>query len=151
MIFTAVNDRASSGTVQDLTANCAGQHTDILSSVCGFNGNISDMQIGDKTVCRKITKETHVKRCGSCAQGAACTGGNSKIGYGVTVAVQGAGKSGYRSPVSAGQVDILHQNIICRGVRLKQLQTIGRVDFNLMSEALFAWSRKCIVENNEKN
>ena len=31
------------------------------------------------------------------------------------------------------------------------LKNGGRVDFNLMSEALFAWSRKCIVENNEKN
>ena len=31
------------------------------------------------------------------------------------------------------------------------LKNGGRVDFNLMSEVLFAWSRKCIVENNEKN
>ena len=31
------------------------------------------------------------------------------------------------------------------------LKNGGTVDFNLMSEALFAWSKKCIVEHNETN
>ena len=31
------------------------------------------------------------------------------------------------------------------------LKNGGTIDFNLMSEALFAWSKKCIVEGNETN
>ena len=31
------------------------------------------------------------------------------------------------------------------------LKNDGTIDFNLMSEALFAWSKKCIVEGNETN
>ena len=31
------------------------------------------------------------------------------------------------------------------------LKNGGAIDFNLMSEALFAWSKKCIVEDNETN
>ncbi len=31
------------------------------------------------------------------------------------------------------------------------LKNGGTIDFNLMSEALFAWSKKCIVETNEIN